>query len=276
MDKKNSEWKMSKIYAFVERQINMTLRHWHWELVWILYQIAMALAIGFIGAGTASFSGADINVEELTLFLLIGSLLWGFLNLLLKEMSYSIIWERWEGTIEYTFMAPVSRLTHLIGTSIAALIYGVIRTTLVLIAIAFFFNISLDNANLTGAVIILAIAAVSFIGIGMMVSILPLLTPERGEIMGTIVQAFLLMISGIYYPISVLPNWLQKIALFSPAYYALEGMRKSLINGFSLDELWQFIFPLMLLGIVLIPLGWYVFNIGERYSKRKGRLKRSG
>ncbi|MBI2106317.1 ABC transporter permease [Candidatus Woesearchaeota archaeon] len=267
---------MSKVYAFVERQINMTLRHWHWELVWILYQIAMALSVGFIGAGAAAVSGVELDVEELTLFLLIGSLLWGFLNLLLKEMSYSIVWERWEGTIEYTFMAPVSRLTHLIGTSIAALIYGIVRTTLVLIAIAFFFNINLEHANLLGAVIILAIAAVSFIGIGMMVSILPLLTPERGEIMGTIVQAFLLMISGIYYPISVLPVWLQKIALLSPAYYALNGMRDALIKGSSLFELWTFVWPLIILGVILIPLGWYIFNIGEKYSKRKGRLKRSG
>ena len=267
---------MNKIYAFVERQMNMTLRHWHWEFVWILYQIAMALSIGFIGAGAAAVSGTDLNIEQLTLYLLIGSLLWGFLNLLLKEMSYSIVWERWEGTIEYTFMAPVSRLTHLIGTSIAALIYGIIRTTLVLIAIAFFFNINLESANLIGAIVILGVASISFIGIGMMVSILPLLTPERGEIMGTIVQAFLLMISGIYYPSSVLPLWLQKISLLSPAYYALDGMRKALINGLSVRELWPYIWPMIILGIILVPLGWFIFSIGERYSKVKGRLKRSG
>lgn len=267
---------MSKIYAFVERQINLTIRHWHWELVWILYQIAMALSVGFIGAGAAVVSGAELDVEQLTLYLLIGSLLWGFLNLLLKEMSYAIVWERWEGTIEYTFMAPVSRLTHLVGTSIAALIYGVVRTTLVLVAVAFFFDISLVNANLLGAVILLAIASVSFIGIGMMVAVLPLLTPERGEMVGVIVQAFLLMISGIYYPISVLPVVLQKIAVFSPAYYALDGMRKALIEGFSLGELWPYIWPMILLGLVLIPAGWFVFSIGEKYSKKKGRLKRGG
>ena len=260
----------------MERQFNLTLRHWHWELVWIVYQIAMALSVGFIGAGAAAVSGVELNIEQLTLYLLIGSLLWGFLNLLLKELSYAIVWERWEGTIEYTFMAPVSRLTHLVGTSIAALIYGVIRTTLVLLAVAFFFDISLSNANLWAAVALLAIAAVSFIGIGMMVAVLPLLTPERGEMVGVIVQAFLLMISGIYYPISVLPVWMQKIAVFSPAFYALEGMRHALLEGGAFREFWQYIWPLIILGVVLIPLGWLVFSFGEKHSKKKGKLKRSG
>ena len=64
----------------------------------------------------------------LTTYLLIGALIWSYLSMLFDILSETVSWERWEGTIEYTFMSPASRATHLLGTSIYAVIYGIVRT----------------------------------------------------------------------------------------------------------------------------------------------------
>ena len=61
-----------------------------------------------------------------TTFLLIGTLLWSYLSMLFDILSETVSWERWEGTIEYTFMSPASRATQLFGMSIYAVIYGMV------------------------------------------------------------------------------------------------------------------------------------------------------
>ena len=80
------------------------------------------MSIMFIGKA----QGGD-DRHDLILFLAIGTLVWGFLNSVFMNMAEMIAWERWEGTIEYTMMAPVSRLTHMFGQSLFAIVYGLIR-----------------------------------------------------------------------------------------------------------------------------------------------------
>ena len=82
--------------------------------------------------------------------------------------------------------------------------------------------------------------------------------------------------SGVYYPVEVMPGWMEALAAISPATYALEGIRAAVLDGAGLGALWGDLWPLALLGVVSIPLGLAVFRAGERYAKRHGKLKRSG
>ena len=74
--------------------------------------------------------------------------------------------------------------------------------------------------------------------------------------------------------IAVLPHWMQWIAKISPATYALRGNRDQIIRGAGLA--WADVWPLLVIGLVSVPLGLWVFRTGERYAKRHGKLKRSG
>ncbi len=234
-----------------------------------------ALTIGLIGFGPgAGASGGDIQYR--VMYLLLGALLWEFLSVLFHEVSESISWERWEGTIEYTFMAPIHRVTHLFGMCLYATIYGSVRTVVVLSVVAFFFKINLATANIAGALVILAASSLSFIGLGLMAAILPLMSPERGSQATHIFQAVVLLISGVYYPVSVLPGWLQRLSAFSPATYTLEAARKAILEGAPTWQLLGHVRILMLIGLVLIPIGLMAFGVGENYAMRVGKLKRSG
>jgi ABC-2 type transport system permease protein len=109
-----------------------------------------------------------------------------------------------------------------------------------------------------------------------MASVLPLLFPERGAQMTHVIQAVLLLFSGVYYPISVLPQWMQFVAKFSPATYVLAGMREALLDNASMTSLWGYIWPLLVAAAIAIPVGMRIFMSAERYAKRTGRLKRNG
>jgi ABC-2 type transport system permease protein len=94
--------------------------------------------------------------------------------------------------------------------------------------------------------------------------------------MSFVISSILLLISGVYYPITVLPEWMQGLAAISPATYVLEGMRATILNGVPTSDLGQYVLPILVLGVVSLPIGIWVFNLAERYAKRTGRLKRSG
>ena len=267
---------MRGAFAFVERNVNLMKRYWGWEVVWLIYSLTNALAITYIGNGMSMISGQEIDTQYVVTFLLVGALIWQYLVVIFYAISEMIAWERWEGTIEYTFMAPVSRPTHLVGTTLFAIGYGIVRTLAILGIVVAFFSLDLGGANIFGTVVMLLAGSVSFVGLGILAAVLPLLYPERGAQMTNAVAAILLLISGVYYPIESLPAWLQVVAKASPATYVIKGMRACLLEGRSTVELLPTAFTLIAIGIAVITMGLIIFRYVERYAKRSGRLKRSG
>ncbi len=266
---------MIGLLGVVERNTYLVKRYAIWEVTWFAWTVANTLTIVFIAKGIEA-SGGSINVEREQTVLLIGAVIWSYLGILFEILTQTVGWERWEGTIEYTFMAPLSRAVHLLGMGAFAVVYGLIRTVLLFVVVASFFTLDLGQADYWAAFVVLAIASISFLGVGVMTAVFPLISPEKGTQLGFIAQGMLLVVSGVYYSVSVLPSWMQVIAKISPATYALRGIRHALLDGAGVGALWGDIWPLLVIGVVSIPLGFLVFHRGEIYAKRHGMLKRSG
>jgi ABC-2 type transport system permease protein len=263
------------LLGVVERNTYLIKRYGWWELAFFVWTIANTLTVVFIADGIKA-GGGTLDVERATTILLIGAVIWAYLGIVFEILTQTVAWERWEGTIEYTFMAPLSRPAHLLGMGAFAVLYGVLRTVLLFGAVAVFLDIHFENPNFAAAALVLAVSSFSFIGIGMMTAVLPLISPEKGAQLGFVAQGMLLVVSGVYYPVSVLPNWMEWISTVSPATYALRGIRHAILDGYGVGQVWGDIWPLIVIGIVSIPLGLAVFGLGERYAKRHGKLKRSG
>ena len=261
-------------WAFVERQFNLCKRYLGWEIVFLFYAIVNTLTIGLIAVGMQQ--QGKLVESDYIIYLVIGALIWGYLSIIFHEVSESIAWERWEGTIEYTFMAPILRITHLGGVCVYAIIYGILRSSVILIIAVSFFGIKLENANYVGALVILLASSVSFLGLGLVAAVLPLLSPEKGAQATHIMEGVLLLISGIYYPVTALPEWLQPFSVLSPATYTLEGIRAAILHGTSTVELLPVALKTLFIGVILVPIGLVIFNVSERYAKKAGLLKRSG
>ena len=211
-------------FAFVNRNFSLVKRYLGWEIVFVSYSVINILTIGLIMVG---------RDDGHVLFLVIGALMWGFLSVVFHEVSESVSWERWEGTIEYTFMAPILRLTHLVGSCAFAILYS-------------------------------------------MAAVLPLMSTEKGSQATHIIASLLMLISGVYYEVDVLPKWVQPLSAISPGTYTIRSMRAAIINNASLADRMPDLMILLVIGIVLIPLGLWVFHLGEIYAKKTGKLKRSG
>ncbi len=264
-------------FAFVERNWNLVKRYWAWELVWLVYSIANSLSVSYIGLGMEVLTGASAQQGQyLVFYLLIGTLVWRYLSSIFYWVTEVIAIERWEGTIEYTLMAPVPRIVHLVGHTSFAVVYSMLFTAVILLVTVLLFDLDMSQANLLGGLVMLLAGSFSFVGIGVMGAVLPLLFPERGAQMTHIIVATLLLISGVYYPVEVLPDFLQALSKLSPAWYVLVGTRAALLESASIGELWQYIWPVLVLALVMVPAGLWIFGLAERYAKRMGKLARNG
>src|SRR5205085_1162773 len=185
---------LRQTWAFVFRDYHLTRRYFSWVVVFTFYAVVNSATVVLIGVAAGD--------RRLTMMLLVGVLLWGFLSVIFNEIANSISYERWEGTLEYTFMAPVSRLIHLAGVSLYATAYSVVRAAVIIAGLLLFVDLDLSRANWAGMVVVLAVSSAAFIGLGLTV--------------------------------------------------------------------------LALMGLVMIPLGLYVFGLVERWAKRTGKLKRTG
>jgi ABC-2 type transport system permease protein len=269
---------LNALFGFAERQMHVVKRYWVWEVVWLFYSLVSVLSIGFLasGLGTLGVGGGSFDLRRAQLYLLVGALLWGYLSLVFMEAAFAISWERWEGTIEYTFMAPVRRTTHLFGICLFAIGYGLARTFVVLLIATAMFGLDFSHADIPAALAVLAASTAPLVGLSILTAVLPLLSPQKGEQMSIAVQGFLLLVSGVYYPLSVLPVPMQIAGAASPLTYALAGIRRSLLDGAGIGSQLSTVAVLLGMGAVLIPASILVFSWAENRAKRLGLLKRSG
>jgi ABC-2 type transport system permease protein len=91
-----------------------------------------------------------------------------------------------------------------------------------------------------------------------------------------VLQSVILLISGVYYSVDILPGWMQALSHLSPATYVLDAVRRALIDGASFVDVVGDAWPLAIMGVVLIPAGVWLFGRAEKYAKRTGKLKRVG
>ena len=271
---------MRAAYAFFERNWNLSKRYWAWELVWITYNLVNGLAVTYIAvAANQIIPGFKLTQTQLNasiLTLLIGTSIWTYISVCFDNVAETVTMEKWEGTIEYTFMAPIQRITQMLGTSAYAVLHGLLLTGIQIAVMALFFHLDLSHADWLTTITLLLVGTISFVGIGIMAAVLPMLFTERGAQMTYIIRSVLLLVSGVYYPISVLPGWMQPLSAISPATYLLDGLRQGIIDGQPIWHLWGHCLKLLIAGVVTVPAGLWIFNVAERYAKRTGKLKRNG
>jgi hypothetical protein len=100
--------------GIVERNVYLTRRYFLWDVAFFVWTVANTLPVVFIAEGVEA-TGGTIDVDRATTYLLLGAVLWAYLGITFEFLTETVAWERWEGTIEYTFMAPLRRSAHLAG-----------------------------------------------------------------------------------------------------------------------------------------------------------------
>lgn len=204
-------------------------------------------------------------------FVLIGVAFYSYLGVSMKEVSSVIREGQMLGTLEALLVTQTNIPTIIISSSFYSFIWATFQVLTYLILGTVFFGINLENSNIISALTILILTIISFSSIGI-ISASFIMILKKGDPVSWIIGAASTLLGGLYYPISVLPDWLQKISYLLPVTYSLEAMRLSLLKGHSLVELGTTVTALLAFAIVMLPFSIFVFNYAVKKAKIDGSL----
>lgn len=264
---------LRKPLAFLKRDllINTSYRAaFLFDLITILSSVVTFFFIARLFGPKAAEYLADYGGDYFS-FVLIGIAFSGYLSAALGSFSEAIAEEQAYGTLEAIILSPTRISTVLICSSIGKFIFTSFRVIVYLFLGWLFFGFNLSRANLCSALIILILTIISFSGLSLLSAGFGLVF-KRGDPLNWLFHGASRLLGGVYFPIMVLPLWLQKISFFIPLTYCLEAMRKSLLLGSPPEKILPQILALVLFSALFFPLGIFSFSLALKKAKKDGSL----
>jgi ABC-2 type transport system permease protein len=174
------------------------------------------------------------------------------------------------GTLELMLLSPNRLGVLLLSSSLWS--HVVALGTLVLYLLAgFVLGVHLGQANVPMAALSLALAIISFNALGLLAASFVIVLKQGNPVTWLIGTASVLL-SGVFYPTKVLPDWLRGVGQLLPLTQALELMRRSILNGEGLTTLWGPFLALLLLTVLLLPAGLFACHLAVRVAQTDGSL----
>jgi ABC-2 type transport system permease protein len=259
----------NRIYALVLRHIYLW-RSSVMRLVDSIYWPAVQMVMwGFMTQyllPQASFVAQAAGV------LLSGLLLWEVVVRGNLSLSIAFLEEIWSRNLGHLFVSPIRSWELAAGIIIASLL----RTLLGMIPVSLmawaFFGYSIYTLGLPLLAFFVILQMFSW-SIGLAMSGLVMRVGQSAESFAWAAVFVLMPVSGVYYPISVLPNWLQVVAWGLPPAYVFEGMRSIMLEK---TVHWDMLAVAFGLSAVYLVIGFQVFQWFFRSSRRAGSLLGQG
>ena len=264
---------LRKLSAFVRRDF---LVLWSYRLSFLTSFVGLfggALIFYFIGkmvdpAAIPSVGGKRVTYLE---FAVIGMTLGGFVHLGLERVSAALRNEQLMGTLESLLTTPTSSQTIQVGSVLFDLIFIPVRMGLLLAMLALAFGLGLDVGGVPQSLVLLAFFMPFVWGLGILSAALTL-TFRRGAGVVTLATGALTLVSGLYFPLSLLPNWLETASAANPLTIAATGLREALLGGMGWGSIGGDILLLAPLSIVSVVIGMLAFRLALRRERRLGTL----
>ena len=262
-----------KILAFLKRDylINVSYRFsFLLKAIAILAYIATFYYIAKI-FGKAATPHLELYGGEYFPFVLIGIAFSDFLFMGLSTFSHAIRDEQMIGTLGALLISPTRISNILLGSSIWEFTLASTRVLIYLILGITIFGVHINISGLFVTLIVLFLSAVSFSGMGIIAASFIMIF-KKGEPISWIFVGGSSLLSGVYYPISVLPPILQKLSWLFPMTYSLDAIRLALLGKYSLKILLPDILALAVFSLILLPLSIMIFKYSVKKAKRDGTL----
>ena len=171
--------------------------------------------------------------------------------------------EQLEGTLEALLMTPTKLSTLLLSMTLWSFIFATINVAIYLLMGALLFGINFGNVNLVSSFVVLLLTVITFSSLGIL-SACFILVFKRGNPAGWALNTVEGLLGGVYYPITVMPAFLQVAAKFLPITHAIRAMQLAVYQGYTLSDLKLEIGILFIFAIILVPVSYFGFKFDFR------------
>lgn len=205
-------------------------------------------------------------------FVLIGIAFSNFLSVGMGSFSTNIRGEQMMGTLEAMLVTPTRLPTIILSSSQWSFAFTSLRVAVYLLLGAIFFGVDLSNADVLPAIAALVLTVVAFSSLGI-ISASFIMIFKRGDPIAWVISTSSTLVGGVYYPITILPDWLQGLSYLFPITYALDAIRLSLLQGQGYSrEVGSDLVALIVFSLITLPISLGIFRYAVARAKKDGSL----
>jgi len=193
-------------------------------------------------------------------FLIPGLLMMTIISSVMTGLPRAIAYEKDIGTMNGFLVAPISRFSILGGKALGRIIRGFIQGILSLILAIILFGINV-HGNLISIFTIIFLGVFSFVGLGIILTLIA----EDEETASMIIMTLtlpMMFLSGIFFPIEMMPSFMQTISKWLPFTYAVDAMRRIMVFGATLGNVYTDVLVMLFFGIATLVIAIPVFERG--------------
>lgn len=233
----------------------------------VIFSVLSFFFISRLVDSGGSFDGYDTDYFT---WILPGIALANYFTLGLGGFASSLREAQTTGTLEAMIMTPTPLSTIIVGSALWNYFFTTIRVLFYLL-LGVLLGARFPEANLPASVVMLALSVIAFASIGIIAASL-IMVVKRGNPITGFIGNIAVLISGIWYPVETLPDWLQPFSWLLPLRYAVDGVRGALLDNASLAELRFELLGIIGFCIVLVPLSLYIFRYAVTIARQDGTL----
>lgn len=261
-----------KDFIQITRYPTWTIQLIIWPLIFPLSYILSALGMG--GAEKSGFQTfkAVTGTSDFVGFIVIGTMAWMWVNMTMWGYGTFLREEQMRGTLESNWLCPIKKIDILIGGGIMPILQSIFINIVSVIEYRFIYGVHFSGSIIDWILIFLAMLPAVY-GFGMLFASLILWAKEANAAVN-VARGSMMILCGITFPISIMPNWMQILAKGLPFTYGIAAARQVMLNGDSIRKASFNIGMCLLEGLILIVLGVVAFKFTERKVKESGSLER--
>ena len=260
-----------KEWVIFRRYPSWVLAVFIWPVLFPFGYIFTAKALGGPnGAALSSFRNLTGTADYVG-FIVVGSVLWMWLNMTLWDVGMYLRGEQMHGTLESNWLCPTWRVSLMLGGALTKLAVSLLFLSISLLEFRLIFGVRVTGGNVGLALLVLLLVIPTIHGIGISFASLVLRFKEANA-MVFLVRGVFMIFCGITYPIAVLPAWMQSVAAVLPLTYAIRDIRAVVLANATFAEIRSDLLVLAAFALVMPLLGYTIFYLTERRSRRTGDL----
>lgn len=262
--------------AIARKDLRVIFRYKLWVPSMIFNPLYQGIVPAFLFGASFAVGGrqlglaSSLGTEDLAGFLFMGGVVSSLVSVSFWVMAMSLRNEMEAGTLEASWLTPARRETLVLGRALQGIaIVGLVQVALFAIGIAFF-GLRVRPEALW-ALPAMAVGVAAMAGIGYLVAAMVLLAKEANFLVDTTNFLFGIL-SGVAFPVTVLPLAAQVVAVALPTTWAMEILRHYAIGSRTiLDPLAEHA-ALLVTTAVILPLGLWAFRAADRHVRVHGTI----
>lgn len=225
----------------------------------------------FVGSLQSQSFAQLAGTPEYIPFVVLGALLNSYVLTSLYGMGESIRREAYQGTLDYILSSPCNKAFILIGKALSESISSTIFAISQLAICVFFFGIELTVGIIMPVIFIIILLILGLYGIALVLAALSLRYKQAHDLAHTLEYVFYVF-SPVRYPLESLPFWAQIFGKLLPLTYALIVVRSIMLLKESLSMVYLEVLALLIIDVIVILIGFYLFNWMEERTKKSGTI----